>query len=136
MIDVYNLRCFSSIRTHTLQMVFNRNVWFKNNVRIWMSTYRENGFFCNIAKTRADWAKWWLFLDSASPDYPKKVVVHPAAKWLLTNVICQSISTEIISFCNDIIFSSKLIKNWITYTSTTSFLALGENEFRSPVILA
>ena len=57
-------------------------------IKIESIAYRENRFLCNISKTRADWAKLWSFLNSAHPNYSKKVTVCPAAIWLLTSVTC------------------------------------------------
>ena len=37
---------------------------------------KKNVYFCKIAKTRADWAKWWSFLNSKCPNHPKTVVVY------------------------------------------------------------
>ena len=97
--NVYNLRFFSLIRTHSY---ITNGPWLKymikKNIRIGMFAYRKNGFL-QYRKTRADWPKWWPFLESECPNYLKKVVVHPATKWLLNSVVKQNKNvTKIIIF--------------------------------------
>ena len=79
--NVYNLRFLSSVRTHSY---FTNGLCLKylirKNIQIWMLAYRKQRVFFNIAKSRADWAKWWWFLDSPYSNYPKNVAVYPAAK--------------------------------------------------------
>ena len=43
--------------------------------------------FFVISQKRSYLTKRWSFLDSACQNYPRKVVVYPATKWLLTSVM-------------------------------------------------
>ena len=59
-INAYNLRFFSSTRTHSF---ITNGIWLKylmkkeyTNLSVCRS---KKVFFCKIAKTRANWAKWW-----------------------------------------------------------------------------
>ena len=63
---------------------------------------------------RAYWAKWWSLLDSACPNYPRKVVLYPVTKFYIYFFRARSQCT-MLSSKNCLTFVVQISLNLITF---------------------